>query len=201
MDETSRPEGDAADTTPTIEITSPELLRAYAHPTRIRLLDVLRVDGPASVSMLSDRIDEAVGSISHHLKILSRAGLIDEAPEKARDRRESWWKIRPLRTTWDRTRMAGAAAQAALQAEELNLARQTELFGAAMHAPLDDPFTGAGFASTSWLHLTAEELSTLGQQIQAVVDPWVERSRRNQADPDVDSAGILFVARGVKVVP
>jgi DNA polymerase-1 len=75
-------------------------LRRVGGPLRRRLLSLLKVEGPASVGMLADRTGQAVGNVSHHLRVLAQAGLIEEAPELARDRRERWWRRTANRLTW-----------------------------------------------------------------------------------------------------
>ena len=69
-------------------MTDARVLTAMAHPLRRRLLDVLRVHGPGTASVLAERTAQAVGNVSHHMRILAEAGLVEEAPELARDRRE-----------------------------------------------------------------------------------------------------------------
>lgn len=64
----------------TRHLTDPRAMRALAHPTRLRLLGELRVRGPRTVGMLSDAIDEAVGSVSYHLGKLAEHGFVEEAP-------------------------------------------------------------------------------------------------------------------------
>ena len=49
-----------------------DVLIAFHHPTRRWLLEVLGVDGPATVGMLAGKTGLAAGSISHHLKSLHR---------------------------------------------------------------------------------------------------------------------------------
>ncbi len=77
-----------------------DLLVAYHHPIRRWLCELLALEGPANVGQLAARTELAVGSVSHHLKALHRQGLVEPAPDLARDTRESWWRLcdRPL--TW-----------------------------------------------------------------------------------------------------
>ncbi len=46
------------------------MLAAMTHPLRRRLLTLLKVDGPAMASTLAERTGQAVGNISHHLRVL-----------------------------------------------------------------------------------------------------------------------------------
>jgi DNA-binding transcriptional ArsR family regulator len=77
-----------------------ELLVAFHHPIRRWLTELLGVDGPANVGQLAARTGLAVGSVSHHLKVLHKQDLIQPAPELARDTRESWWRLKPRSMSW-----------------------------------------------------------------------------------------------------
>ena len=59
------------------QITDSRVLAAMSHPLRRRLLDALSLDGPATASTLAEATGQAVGNISHHLKVLATAGLIE----------------------------------------------------------------------------------------------------------------------------
>jgi DNA-binding MarR family transcriptional regulator len=53
---------------------------------------LLRVHGPSTASAIAERTGQAVGNVSHHLKVLAVGDLIEKAPELAKDRRERWWR-------------------------------------------------------------------------------------------------------------
>ncbi|WP_344937626.1 ArsR/SmtB family transcription factor, partial [Sphaerisporangium flaviroseum] len=82
------------------KITDSRVLAALAHPLRRRLMDVLKVYGPSTASMLADRTGQAVANVSHHLRVLGASELIEEAPELARDRRERWWRLVSAGVRW-----------------------------------------------------------------------------------------------------
>ena len=177
-----------------------EVLRAMAHPLRRRLLDVLRVDGPGTASALAAATGSAVGNVSHHLKVLAGAGLVAEAPELARDRRERWWRLAVDRLQWSTTDFAEdpAAAAAGVAAESLGLARQIELVRAWAQDPAAHtaPWGDAAFATDSWLRLTPEELSALSRELLAVVDRWRERP-----DDGQERRPVFLLARGFPARP
>jgi ArsR family transcriptional regulator len=55
-----------------------EKLKAVADPTRLRLLDMLtQQDGPLCVCDITPHFEQNQPTISHHLKLLRDAGLID----------------------------------------------------------------------------------------------------------------------------
>ncbi|RII19787.1 Helix-turn-helix domain protein [Streptomyces sp. YIM 130001] len=69
----------------------PRSLRGLAHPLRMRLLAVLRDDGPATASQLAARLDESSGSTSYHLRQLARHRFVTEEPGRGKGR-ERWWR-------------------------------------------------------------------------------------------------------------
>ena len=77
-----------------------DALVAIHHPTRRRLYEVLRAQGPCSVGRLVELTGLAPGSVSHHLKPLHRSGFVEPAPELARDTRESWWRGHQRSLSW-----------------------------------------------------------------------------------------------------
>ncbi|MFH0518775.1 ArsR/SmtB family transcription factor [Streptomyces sp. M41] len=66
-------------------------LRGLAHPLRMELLDALRRHGPATASMLAERLGESSGATSYHLRQLAEHGFIEDAPEHGKGR-ERWWQ-------------------------------------------------------------------------------------------------------------
>lgn len=71
-----------------------------AHPARLRLYELLVLEGRSTVSNLASRADLAVGSVSHHLTQLHRAGLVQEADDPGLDRRKHWWEAVPGGLKW-----------------------------------------------------------------------------------------------------
>src|SRR5207248_116787 len=65
-------------------------LRGLAHPLRLRILDLLG-DEPATSSILARRLGESSGATSYHLRVLERAGWIEEDSERGSGR-ERWWR-------------------------------------------------------------------------------------------------------------
>ncbi|MFJ7078167.1 ArsR/SmtB family transcription factor [Streptomyces sp. NPDC098781] len=66
-------------------------LRGLAHPLRMELLNALQRNGPATASMLAERLGESSGATSYHLRQLAEHGFIEDAPGRGRGR-ERWWK-------------------------------------------------------------------------------------------------------------
>jgi len=73
-------------------------LKALSHPVRVRMLGLLRVDGPATATTLATRLGLNTGATSYHLRQLAQHGFIvdDEARGNGRER---WWKAAHQATT------------------------------------------------------------------------------------------------------
>lgn len=71
-------------------MTSP-MLKAMTHPLRRRIIALMAPDLPLRAADLAAQLGEPANSVSFHLRKLAEAGLIVEAPEHARDRRDRVW--------------------------------------------------------------------------------------------------------------
>ena len=87
------------------------LLKALADPVRLRLVSLIAASGPdgACVCDLNDAFDLTQATISHHLKVLHTAGLLD------REKRGVWvyYAVRPdalrsIATLFDTSTLAPA---------------------------------------------------------------------------------------------
>jgi DNA-binding transcriptional ArsR family regulator len=153
-----------------------EQVAASGHPVRRRLLEVLGVDGPATASQLSERTGQHVGNVSHHLKMLARAGLVEEVPELARDRRERWWRHVPISLSWSLADVRGDAVgeAVAVAAEHENLDHHSERVRAWFAARdgsdgYDETWTRAAFSTETWAWATPDEWDGLGEALNAVL--------------------------------
>jgi DNA-binding transcriptional ArsR family regulator len=183
---------------------SVEQVAASHHPVRRRLLEVLGVDGPATASHLAERTGELVGNVSHHLKMLARAGLVEEAPELAKDRRERWWRHVPLSLSWSladvRGDPVGEAVAVAAEHEnaELHLGRVREWMAARDGSErYDEAWTQAAFSTETWVHATPEELHDLGEAINALVVEF----RASHHEPGPGRETCFVFAHGVPSAP
>ncbi|MCR2799965.1 MULTISPECIES: winged helix-turn-helix domain-containing protein [unclassified Microbacterium] len=67
------------------------MLKAMSHPLRRRIMKVLAARDYARAADIAADLDEPANSVSFHLRSLADAGLVVEAPEQARDRRDRVW--------------------------------------------------------------------------------------------------------------
>ncbi|AGL19996.1 helix-turn-helix domain-containing protein [Actinoplanes sp. N902-109] len=176
------------------QIKDAAVLKAVAHPLRRRLLDLLRVDGPAMPSVLARSTGQAVANISHHLRVLAEAGLIEEAPELARNRKEHWWRMPDRSISWTTTDFTAEVADAA---ESLGLQRQVELTTSWLGNPAakEEPWASAAFSSDGFLHLSPAELAEMGAAIEQVIDRYANRPATAGREP------VFVLARGFPARP
>jgi DNA-binding transcriptional ArsR family regulator len=69
----------------------PRSLRGLAHPLRVRLLGLLREEGPATATRLAERVGQSSGATSYHLRQLASHGFVVEDTERGVGR-ERWWR-------------------------------------------------------------------------------------------------------------
>jgi DNA-binding transcriptional ArsR family regulator len=156
-------------------------MRALANPLRLRILGLLRVEGPQSVSMLAEATGAASGSISYHVSTLAKHGFVVPAPELERDGRERWWRAAHESTSWrseeflddpERREASDAMRRAVLDAyhRELLEAVDAEL-------DLEPEWIAASESSDGGAHLTLEEFRELTADLAAVHQKWWGKRR------------------------
>lgn len=161
-------------------ISESAVLAALANPLRRRLLDLLRVDGPATASMLAEATGQPVNNVSHHVRTMAAAGLVDEAPELVRDKRARWWRAAAPAVSWSARDFAGDETSEAVEmaAEALNIDRQMGYVRTFRSRPADerDWWGDAPFSYDTWLRLTPDELAEYAAEVLAVQRKWSQRA-------------------------
>lgn len=67
------------------------MLKAYSHPLRRQILRLISRREYLRAADIAVELGVPANSASFHLRALAEAGLIEEAPERARDRRDRVW--------------------------------------------------------------------------------------------------------------
>lgn len=93
------------------------LITAIHHPLRRRIVDYLHLYGTTQVGALARALDSQVGSISHHLRMLERPGVVERVEDPNGDRRTSWWRLARRGMTWSADDFADSPADALLARE------------------------------------------------------------------------------------
>ncbi len=179
----------------------PSVITAIHHPLRRRLIDLLHLDGPATASRLAGATGELVGNVSHHLKVLAAAGVIEEAPELAKNRRERWWKVAEASSySWSIADAEGdpAAELVAATAEDANLAHHAgkvrQWFD--MRYQFEEPWVRAAYATERWLTLTPSQLDELSERLEGLLGEYDD----NPGEGD-DAHRVFFFAHAVPARP
>jgi DNA-binding transcriptional ArsR family regulator len=165
-------------------------LRALAHPTRLKMLMLLRLEGPATATGLAGRLQLNTGATSYHLRQLAEHGFIEEDAERG-DARDRWWKA------------AHQSTRAGLRFGDPDEAESAEsyLHSVAMmytealmqavaerrYLPL--PWQEASTTSDWHLHLTPERAEQLTDALAELIDSWSEQ----EDDEDTEGAADFVV--------
>lgn len=151
------------------------VITAVHHPLRRRIYDYLLLYGTSQVTALARTLDAQVGSISHHLRMLERAGVVQRAPDPTGDRRTSWWTVARRGLTWSADDFADSPADALLarEAQRQSIRLQFERLQR-WHRSRNDPayaeHDGYSTDSTAWA--SPDELQDLGARLLATMREW-----------------------------
>lgn len=74
-----------------LELTDPRAMRALAHPARLGILELLRVDGSCTATECAREVGGSPQAASYHLRALAKWGLIRPVPSD--DGRETRWEL------------------------------------------------------------------------------------------------------------
>ncbi|MGW9032935.1 winged helix-turn-helix domain-containing protein [Streptomyces sp. NPDC055722] len=173
----------------TTRLTDPRALRAYAHPTRMRLVGLLRTEGPFTATRAAELTGESVASCSYHLRMLAKYGLVEVAP--GGQGREKPWRATARFTQWPNYSEDPAVAEASRALETAVAERYFELMTRAIEERHDLPreWQEAEHIGDQVLYLTAEELIDLGEKLDRLLHPYEDR----QGDPAARPQGVRLV--------
>jgi hypothetical protein len=177
---------------PQVNLTDPKALRGYAHPLRMALLGLLRVQGPMTATQAAGRLNESVPSCSFHLRQLAKYGLAERVA--GADGRERPWQATAHLTYWDDVsddpEMRAAADQ--LSAVALNhYVKRAQAFLAQRGSEPSEWRGVTGFGDTL-LYVTASEMAELTRKLDALLAEFDERI----TDPSARPEG----ARGIGII-
>ena len=165
----------------TLRVQEPAALRAIAHPLRQRILMELAVLGHARAADLARATGEPANAVSFHLRVLAKAGLIVEAPEHARDRRDRVW------TNVAKSYAVEPGTPAAVRdvvRPALAWAEETFRRANAAGVAREDRIL-----AISALVLTPEQAAAMARDLEAVLERWSDRSLAEAREtPDAQRA-------------
>jgi DNA-binding transcriptional ArsR family regulator len=177
-------------------ITDPDVLKGMAHPMRQRLYRLLVQLGPSPVSVLAAKVGSEPGLVSYHLRELGRRGYIGQAPELARDRRETWWRAVDESNSWSSSDFTTPEARAVADTVKRQMisdqfARLTAYENA--QGDWSQDWLDAATNSNSYPRLSPAELTELVDKIHAMIREYGERAKADRHDDDGRESVFLFL--------
>jgi DNA-binding transcriptional ArsR family regulator len=160
---------------PNLELTDPRALRALAHPTRLKLVGLLRREGPLTATQAGKRLGESAASCSFHLRQLAKWGLVEEAPDRRGRNRP--WQATAAMTSW-KVQTPEQAEAAAVFSSVVAEYYAEELLAWFERMPGETPaWREAHHVGDLQLHLTAAELDELGQRVWDLARTYEQPAR------------------------
>ncbi len=194
------PVGVTRDSPPPREVSDPRVLRALTHPVRLALLEILLLEGPLTATRAGELTGEPVNTCSFHLRQLAKYGFVEEAG--AGPGRNRPWRLTSVGVRYGTVSDDPDTRRAARGLEHLLLDRTFTRVQRAFDSRSDYPpewreVTGA---SQFILHVSAEELRTVQQEIGVVLerfrDRLEDRSRRPAGSAPVE---VLLFSHPVRI--
>ena len=164
-------------------------LRTLSHPTRLKMLMLLRLEGPATATQLARELALNTGATSYHLRQLAEHGFIEEDAGRG-DGRDRWWRAAHASTRADLDSPGeeeAESSEAYLHTVAL-LYTETLMQYAGERRYLPEPWRRASTTSDWHLRLTPETALQLVDELVEVVDRWSEHE-----DGEDDPAAGVFV--------
>jgi DNA-binding transcriptional ArsR family regulator len=182
MPETPLPAGRPGALTPADRIKlDARTLRGLAHPVRVRLIGMLRQDGPSTATKLGERMGLSSAATSYHLRQLAAYGFIVDAQHDGGGR-ERWWRAAHRETEFDLRPDDDPDVAAAGEAYLRGVA---EVYAGTMSTYLDErvalppEWQDVGTMSDLVLRLTPQECDELSRTLWRIIE-----TQRRADDPD-----------------
>jgi DNA-binding transcriptional ArsR family regulator len=162
-------------------------LRALSHPTRLKMLMLLRLEGPATATGLAAQLKLNTGATSYHLRQLAEHGFIEEDAERG-DARDRWWRAAHQGT---RAGLRFGTAEEAESAESYlqsvaMMYTEALMQAVAEHRYLPKPWQDASTTSDWHLRLTPDRAEQLTGALAALIDSWSEQEDTEDTEGAAD---------------
>ncbi|ANL34885.1 winged helix-turn-helix domain-containing protein [Rhizobium phaseoli] len=150
-------------------VPEPTALKALAHPVRLRVLGMLRIDGPATATQLAARLNLNSGATSYHLRQLAQYGFIEEAPHASR--RDRWWRASHEITSVPPSEAEGEGLELDLAFNQAALSLQVSQMQQALeeYADLPAEWRKATAADDIIIPMTAAQAEALTKRLTDII--------------------------------
>ncbi len=174
-----------------IRVRDPQALRALSHPLRLKLLGLLRLEGPSTATLLGRRVGESSGATSYHLRELAKHGFVGELPDRGTGR-ERWWQALHRMTSWELEDFADEGSEVADELQRRVVEQRGRLLGAWLEQrdELGQEWDAAARLNDYALRLTPEQAGRLARELTDVLDRW---TADHHASMPVDGGELVSV--------
>lgn len=175
-------------------ITDPRALRALAHPTRWKLIELLGLERTATATRCAEYSGESVASCSYHLNMLAKYGFVEHA--SGGQGREKPWRLTRRDQNWSAVDADPETALAAETLSEVFLDHETAQVKAWVRRASQEAreWQQAAGIEGRTAHLTAEELAGVREAFDAALEPYRTRLDDPAARPSDSRAVRLLLA-------
>ncbi|MFC7723618.1 winged helix-turn-helix domain-containing protein [Nocardioides sp. GCM10028917] len=160
-------------------VTDPRVLRALAHPVRGRILDEIDAAGSVRAADVARELGIPANQASFHLRQLAKYGLVEEAPEEARDKRDRVWRgttSAALTVNLKSLEDAPGGRTAVHVFRETKRAWGHHLVDRAFRTD-HPPGSGRFSSSEHALKLNDDEAEEFRGELEELIDGWTKRTR------------------------
>ncbi|MGH2940769.1 MAG: helix-turn-helix domain-containing protein [Solirubrobacterales bacterium] len=175
-----------------LELTDPRALRAVAHPTRLKLIALLRRLGPLTATQAGERIGESPSGCSFHLRSLAKYGLVEEAGGGRG--RERPWQATANGHEWA---ARGPSEEVDEAGDLLSRVVVERWFEEAVnwvdrrHEETRE-WANAATANDRMIAVTPAELEDIDRRVAEILQPYMDRVARPETQPEGARAAVLI---------
>ncbi len=196
------------------KILDDDSIKGLAHPLRLRLLRLLREEGPSTATRLAARLGGNSGTTSYHLRQLAQYGFVAEDAGHG-DSRERWWRALHRASSWTSspatTGTSGTpgtnlhAAESALLEQQLGFEVEAVRRWLAVRESWPAAWRAADESSDFTTRMTAGQTRALGAELRAVLVRHAEAAEAGAAHAGADegeqAVPVLVVLRALPRLP
>ena len=167
-----------------VELQDARALRALAHPTRLKLVGLLRLQGPLTATQAARELGETPQRCTFHLGQLAKYGLVEEAGGGRG--RERPWRATASFTSWPNVLTEQEAAAAGQLLEAVVVEQHFEAVMGWVERKGEEPrgVAGGGAAERRGALPDRRRARGDGQDIWSLFEPYLARGRAPELRPD-----------------
>ncbi|MEO3869218.1 helix-turn-helix domain-containing protein [Nonomuraea sp. B12E4] len=164
-------------------LDDPAAMRAFAHPVRLALHELLLRAGAATAAEAGREVGVSQALASYHLRQLAKYGFVEQAA--ARDERERPWQVTQRLQEWDDAAPGPEQSAARSLLEQVIAERALSRLMEWQERRHDEPgpWRAIGGVDNRYLYATPEEVAALGRALTELLEPLMTRAQDPAARP------------------